>query len=99
MTHKLLPATFCKLLFHAALVAPLGLMLVASAASAQTKVVVGEITGKGGGQVRAGVVRALQEHDEVQLVSSGAVSSAESRMGIEAKGTARVDISRELGVA
>ena len=97
MSNKLLPATNCTSLFAVTLLGVLALL--ASTASAQTRVVVGEITGKGGGSVRAGVVRALQEHDEVELVSTNAVAQAESRMGIEAKGGARVDVSRELGVA
>jgi len=77
----------------------LALCVGASVAHAQTKVVVGEVTGRGGAQVRAAVVRALQEHDEVVLVSNNAVSSTESRLGVEAKGNGRYDVSRALGVA
>ena len=98
MRTKLLPAIFCKSLMAVALLV-VGLANGASAASAQTRVVVGEITGQGGSGVRAAVVRALQAQDEVALVNSSAVSQVESRMGIQAKGGARVDISRELGVA
>ena len=85
--------------FAAALLALTLTWLVAMSASAQTKVVVGDISGKGGGQVRAAIARALQQHDELQLVSSAAVSKAESRLGVEATGRDRVSVSRELGVA
>ena len=98
MTFSILPATSCSMR-RLALVSAALFWFVAAAASAQTKVVVGEVKGRGGGQVRAAIVRAMQEHEEVELVSASAVSSAESRMGIEAKGGARVDISRALGVA
>jgi len=97
MNHKLLPATSCRT--RRVLILGAALCLVASAASAQTRVVVGEVTGPGGAQIRAGVVRALKSQDDVDLVGSSAVSQVESRMGVEAKGGARVDVGRELGVA
>jgi hypothetical protein len=86
---RTLPAMFCMALTW----------LVALTASAQTKVVIGDISGKGGNLVRSAIARALQQHEEVQLVSSAAVSKVESRLGVEAKGKDRVAVSRELGVA
>jgi ribosomal protein L12E/L44/L45/RPP1/RPP2 len=97
MTNEQLPATFCK--FRRVLILGAALCLVASAASAQTRVAVGEVSGPGGAQVRASVVRALKAQDDVDLVGSSAISQVESRIGMDAKSGARVDVSRELGIA
>lgn len=66
-----------------------GCVLSASLASAQTRVRVGEIKGKGGAVVRDGVVRALSARSEIAFVSNreveGASANAYDRRGLSAE--------------
>lgn len=66
-----------------------------ASASAQKRVVVSPIEGRGGSMLRAGAVRALK--DEVQIVGSSDVSDAASRLGV-ADGPG-AQISAELEIA
>jgi ribosomal protein L12E/L44/L45/RPP1/RPP2 len=67
-------------------------------ASAQQRVAVGTIDGKGAQLVRAATVRALGDQSDVDVVGAKEVQRTSSRLGVDVAG-GRADISAALGIA
>jgi hypothetical protein len=67
-------------------------------ASAQQRVAIGAIDGKGAQLVRAAAVRALGEQSDVDVVGGKEVQRTSSRLGVDVA-SGRADISAELGIA
>jgi ribosomal protein L12E/L44/L45/RPP1/RPP2 len=80
------------------LIATAAWALVGSSASAQKRVAIGSIEGKGGATVRAAAMRALQDQSDVVVVGGRELSKAAGRLGVDVDG-GREDISRELQIA
>src|SRR5262245_53459168 len=70
----------------------------AATASAQKRVAVARIDGKGGNLVRSAAQRALKERSEVVLVPGDEVTRAASRLGVGVD-SGKGEISAELGIA
>src|SRR5262245_34828402 len=89
---------------HLVLLACIGLVAAfcvlgsAAPASAQKRVAVSRIDGKGGNLVRSAAQRALKERGEIVLVPSDEVARAAGRLGVGVD-SGKGEISAELGIA
>ena len=95
MTRAVRPLVFAALF---GLLPGLCVLSSAATASAQKRVAVSRIDGKGGQLVRAAAQRALKERSEVVLVPGDEVTRAAGRLGVGVD-SGKGEISSELGIA